>query len=91
MCVCVCVCVCSQSVSQRVNMSVQSTTSSKSVGAVVALCVILVLVTHSTALASSAGTTLLQPFNGLFSRTTWVSRYQKGKTNLDFTGARDSE
>ena len=34
---------------------------------------------------------LLQPFNGLFSRTTWVSRYQKGKTNLDFTGARDSE
>ena len=34
---------------------------------------------------------LLQPFNGLFSRTNWVSRYQKGKTNLDFTGARDSE
>ena len=34
---------------------------------------------------------LLQPFNGLFSRTTWVIRYQKGKTNLDFTGARDSE
>jgi len=33
----------------------------------------------------------LQPFNGLFSRTTWVSRYQKGKTNLDFTGATDSE
>ena len=32
-----------------------------------------------------------QPFNGLFSRTTWVSRYQKGKTNLDFTGARDRE
>jgi len=25
------------------------------------------------------------------SRTTWVSRYQKGKTNLDFTEARDSE
>ena len=38
-----------------------------------------------------SGTELLQPFNGLFSRTTWVSRYQKGKTNLDFTGARDSE
>jgi len=32
-----------------------------------------------------------QPFNGLFSRTTWVSRYQKGKTNLDFTGSRGSE
>ena len=36
-------------------------------------------------------TTTLQPFNGLFSRTTLVRRYQKGKTNLDFTGARDSE
>jgi len=34
---------------------------------------------------------LLQPFNGLFSRTTWISRYQRGKTNLDFTGARYSE
>ena len=32
-----------------------------------------------------------QPFNGLFSRTTWVSRNKKGKTNVDFTGARDSE
>jgi len=32
-----------------------------------------------------------QPFNGFFSRTIWVSQYQKGKTNLDFTGARDSE
>ena len=31
------------------------------------------------------------PFNGSFSRTTWVSQYQKGKTNLDFTEARDSE
>ena len=30
-------------------------------------------------------------FNGHFSRTTRVSRYQKGKTNLDFTQARDSE
>ena len=30
-------------------------------------------------------------FNGTFSGTTRVSRYQKGKTNLDFTGARDSE
>jgi len=26
---------------------------------------------------------VLQPFNGLFSRTTWVSQYQKGKTNLE--------
>ena len=31
------------------------------------------------------------PFNGLLSRTTWVSQYQKVKTNLDFTEARDSE
>ena len=31
------------------------------------------------------------PFNGPFSRTTLVGRYQKGKTNLDFTEARDSE
>ena len=30
-------------------------------------------------------------FNGPISRTTQVSRYQKGKTNLDFTEARDSE
>jgi len=31
------------------------------------------------------------PFNGPFSGTTRVSRYQKGKTNLDFTEVRDSE
>ena len=31
------------------------------------------------------------PFNGPFFRTTPVSRYQKGKINLDFTEARDSE
>ena len=31
------------------------------------------------------------PFNGPFSRTTRVGRYQKGETNLDFTEARDSE
>jgi len=31
------------------------------------------------------------PFNGPFSGTTWVSQYQKGKTNLDFAEARDSE
>jgi len=31
------------------------------------------------------------PFNGPFSRTTRKSRYQKGKTNLDFNEARDSE
>jgi len=30
---------------------------------------------------------LLHPFNGLFSRTTWVSQYQKGKTSLDLNKA----
>jgi len=30
-------------------------------------------------------------FNGPLSGTTRVSRYQNGKTNLDFTEARDSE
>jgi len=31
------------------------------------------------------------PFNGPLFGTIRVSRYHKGKTNLDFTGARDSE
>jgi len=31
------------------------------------------------------------PFNGPFSGTTRVSRYQKGNTNLDFCEARDSK
>ena len=31
----------------------------------------------------------LHPLNGLFSRTTWVSQYQKGKTNLDLNEERD--
>ena len=34
---------------------------------------------------------LTHPFNGPFLRTSQVSRYQKGKTNLHFTEARDSE
>ena len=32
---------------------------------------------------------LLHPFNSLFSRTTWVSQYQKSKTSLDLSEARD--
>ena len=28
-------------------------------------------------------------FNGLVSRTTWVSQYQKGKASLDLNEARD--
>jgi len=35
--------------------------------------------------------TVTHPFNGPFSRTIRVSQYQKGKTSLDFTEARDSE
>ena len=39
----------------------------------------------------SVNHTHTHPFNGPLSGTTQVSRNQKGKTNLDFTGARDSE
>ena len=41
--------------------------------------------------AATMGHTHTHPFNGRLSGTTRVSRYQKGKTNLDFTEARDSE
>jgi len=37
----------------------------------------------------SVHTTTLHPFNGLFSRTTWVSRYQKSKTSQDLSETRD--
>ena len=42
-------------------------------------------------LAISLLHTHTHPFNSPFSGTTQVSRYQKGKTNLDFTEARHSE
>jgi len=32
----------------------------------------------------------LHLINGLFSKTTWVSRHQKGRTTLDFHEARDN-
>ena len=41
--------------------------------------------------SNSEQTTNKHPFNGPLSATTRVSRHQKGKTNLDFTEARDSE
>ena len=44
--------------------------------------------THQTACIEHTHT---HPFNGPFSGTTRVSRYQKGKTSLDFTEARRSE
>jgi len=34
---------------------------------------------------------LLHPFNSLFSKTTWVSRYKKGRTILDFNDTRDEK
>jgi len=40
---------------------------------------------------SISGITHTHKFNGPFSTTTRVSWYQKGKTNPDFTEARDSE
>ena len=45
----------------------------------------------SQMLESKLMRTHTKPFNGPLSGTTRVSRYQKGKTNLDFTEARDSE
>jgi len=34
---------------------------------------------------------LQHPFDGLFSRKTWVSRYQTGKTSLDLNEAKDDK
>ena len=48
-------------------------------GSLALILLIIVMYTHT------------HPFNGPLSGTTQVSRYQKGKTNLDFTEARDSE
>jgi len=47
--------------------------------------------THARTHAHTHTHTHTHPFNGPFSGTTRISRYQKGKTNLDFTEARDSE
>jgi len=44
-----------------------------------------------TLLSPTLPTTHTRAFNGLFSMTIRVSRYQTGKTSLDFTEARDSE
>ena len=47
--------------------------------------------THARMHARTHAHTHTHTSNGPLSRTTQVSRYQKGKTNLDFTEARDSE
>jgi len=52
--------------------------------------VIFVLISNYT-LEIDNHNTHTHTFNGPLSGTTWVSRYQKGKTNLDFTEATDSE
>ena len=46
---------------------------------------------HATDTVYCSTHTHTHPFNGPFSWTTRVGRYQKGKTNQDFTEARDSE
>ena len=52
----------------------------------------LTVVINSTITTCSTHThTHTHTHNGPLSGTTQVSRYQKGKTNLDFIGARDSE
>ena len=45
-------------------------------------------VIYINALCSVHQVLLLHLFNGLFSRTAWVSQYQKGKTSLDLNRAR---
>ena len=76
MCVCVCVRAC---VCQRV---------SDTLPAALGECLTL---SDTRTHAHTHTHTHTHPFNGPFSRTTRVGRYQKGKTNLDFTEARDSE
>ena len=50
------------------------------------------IVLHGIGYCSAIHThTHTHPFNGPLSGTSRVSQYQKGKTNLDFTEARDSE
>ena len=51
----------------------------------------IVLISWISFVWSRLDTIHTHPFNGPLSGTTRVSRYQKGKTNLDFTEARDSE
>ena len=56
-----------------------------------AFLVVLPAIIHSPLHSVPKQHTHVHPLNGPFSETTWVSWYQKGKTNLYFTEARDSE
>ena len=44
---------------------------------------------HKSVLTMGRRHLLLHSFNGLFSTTTWVTWYRKGKTSLDLNEARD--
>ena len=54
----------------------------------VCLCYFLSLFASWYLTTTTVTTATLHPFNGLFSRTTWVSWYQKDKTSLDLNEAR---
>jgi len=54
-------------------------------------CAVYLLIVLLTELNPGSTHTHTRQFNGSFSGTTQVSRYQKGNTSLDFTEARDSE
>jgi len=45
--------------------------------------------TPTATVTAAAATTTTTTFNGLFSRTAWVSQHQIGKTSLDLNEARD--
>ena len=55
------------------------------------LSAIILLMINMNSFQTTHTHTHTHPFNSPFSGSTQVSRYQKGKTNLNFTGARDSE
>ena len=57
----------------------------------VCVCVFLTYLLCRVVGITRTTTLLLHLFNRLFSRTTWISRYQKGKTGLDINEARDAE
>jgi len=87
---------CTASVSHSVSCRRSTMTKQLLVHMFWILCIGLVTALHRQETYWNSSTqanthTNTHPFNGPFSRTTWVSRYQKGKTNLDLTEARDSE
>jgi len=52
---------------------------------------IIIIIAHQLLIIIWHNQWVTRAFNGPLSGTTQVSRYEKGKTNLDFTEARDSE